>query len=907
MAVKKTQLYASLWASCDKLRGGMDSSEYKDYILTLLFMKYVTDKFKNKGAYEDIRVFDKAHDKDPDPEKRTGCSFDDFIALKGKKNIGEGMDKIIARLADENTDLKGVIDIAHFNDEKKLGMVDKLTDLISIFQRPELDFSRNKTEGDDIIGDAYEYLMRKFATESGKSKGQFYTPAEVSRILANVVGISRCTDTSATVCDPACGSGSLLIRAIDAAPIPIMGYGQEKESTTAGLAKMNAVLHRKAEITIKSGNTFSNPQYLDKSDNSILERFDYIVANPPFSMKNWRDGIAGKEYGRFEGYGDTPPEKNGDYAWLMHIFKALKSNGKAAVILPHGVLFRGNAEATIREAIIKKHWIKGIISLPANLFYGTGIAACVLVIDKEGAANRQGIFMIDASRGYVKDGNKNRLRERDIYRIITTFNEQITTDPKYARFVPNDEIEKKNGYNLNITRYIDSTDPEDIQDIYAHIHGGIPAVDIDSLSKYWNVFPSLKAELLTAISEKYYSLNVEHENIRQTIYKNAEFSEYGEKLDEAFAAWKAKEYPALSSLDEDVSARELIVSLAEDILAEFEHLTLIDKYDVYQVLLAYWNEVMNDDVSLIISEPDGYANARATDNIEEEITQGKNKGEMKVTGWEGRLIPKSIVIDAFFRDEKNAIEEAENVVAETESQLSDLVESADEESALAHVAENGKVKAKDLEAKIEELTQHVETEETIELELLMDQLPMQKKRLQAYLVGHPLCESALTEKGTVTKSSIMLRLFIIRTVESMPESLQDDVKQLRQALDLCGKVSDYNKVDVNQLKAALELCGMISDYNKVVKDLNKALDEKCRTRYDRLTDEEILDLLVNKKWFDSIFSGIAELYTAISHHLTNRIIELADRYEDTLPDLEKDTTEYEAKVKSHLERMGFEW
>ena len=570
----------------------------------------------------------------------------------------------------------------------------------------------------------------------------------------------------------------------------------------------------------------------------------------------------------------------------MHILKTLKSNGKAAVILPHGVLFRGNAEATIRETIIKKHWIKGIISLPANLFYGTGIAACVLVIDKEGAANRQGIFMIDASRGYVKEGNKNRLREREIYRIITTFNEQITTDPKYARFVPNDEIEKKNGYNLNITRYIDSTDPEDIQDIYAHIHGGIPAVDIDSLSKYWNVFPSLKAELLTAISEKYYSLNVEHENIRQTIYKNAEFSEYGEKLDEAFAAWKAKEYPALSSLDEDVSARELIVSLAEDILAEFEHLTLIDKYDVYQVLLAYWNEVMNDDVSLIISEPDGYANARATDNIEEEITQGKNKGEMKVTGWEGRLIPKSIVIDAFFRDEKNAIEEAENVVAETESQLSDLVESADEESALAHVAENGKVKAKDLEAKIEELTQHVETEETIELELLMDQLPMQKKRLQAYLVGHPLCESALTEKGTVTKSSIMLRLFIIRTVESMPESLQDDVKQLRQALDLCGKVSDYNKV---------------------IKDLNKALDEKCRTRYDRLTDEEILDLLVNKKWFDSIFSGIAELYTAISHHLTNRIIELADRYEDTLPDLEKDTTEYEAKVKSHLERMGFKW
>ena len=379
---------------------------------------------------------------------------------------------------------------------------------------------------------------------------------------------------------------------------------------------------------------------------------------------------------------------------------------------------------------------------------------------------------------------------------------------------------------------------------------------------------------------------MEHENIRQTIYKNDEFSEYGEKLDEAFAVWRAKEYPVLSSLDEAVSARELIVSLAKDILTEFEHLTLIDKYDVYQVLLTYWNETMNDDVSLIISEPDGYANARATDNIEEEITQGKNKGEMKITGWEGRLIPKAIMIDAFFREEKNAIEDAENIVAETESQLSDLIENADEESALADVAENGKVKAKDLGAKIEELTQNVETEETIELELLMNHLPMQKNQLKAYLVGHPLCESALTEKGTVTKSSIMLRLLKIRTVESVPEYLQDDV---------------------NQLKTALELCGKVSNYSKVVKDLNKALDEKCRARYDRLTDDEILELLVNKKWFNSIFSGIVDLYTAISHRLTNRIVELAERYENTLPELDKDTTEYAAKMKSHLERMGFKW
>ena len=486
MAIKKNELYSSLWASCDKLRGGMDASQYKDYILTLLFVKYVTDKFKGV-KYADITV----------PE---GGSFDDIVGLKGKKNIGEGIDVIIARLAEAN-ELRGVIDNAHFNDEAKLGkgqeMVDKLTGLVAIFQRDEFNFKNNKAGGDDILGDAYEYLMRNFATESGKSKGQFYTPAEVSRILAKVVGIDRITrrDEGYTIYDPACGSGSLLIRAADEAPFEISIWGQEKETTTAGLAKMNLVLHNKAAGEIKAANTFSDPQYFEEGSNDeVLKRFDFAVVNPPFSLKNWTDGL--KEYGRFDGYGDRPPEKNGDFAWLMHILKSLKSTGKAAVILPHGVLFRGNAEATIRQSIIDKGYIKGIIGLPANLFYGTGIPACILVIDKSDADERQGIFMIDASHDYIKDGNKNRLRERDIYKIVTTFNQRITDDPKYARFVPNDEIKIKNQYNLNIPRYIDSSTPEDEQDINAHLHGGIPAADVDSMAKVLGAVPQSQGQAL---------------------------------------------------------------------------------------------------------------------------------------------------------------------------------------------------------------------------------------------------------------------------------------------------------------------------------------------------------------------------------------------------------------------------
>lgn len=439
MAIKKSEIYSQIWAACDKLRGGVEPARYKDYILTLLFVKYVSDRFKSSDNW--------------DIEVPKGGSFDDIITLKYKKNIGEGINIVISKLAEVN-ELKGVIDIADFNREE-LGTdkeaVDKLSGLVEIFQKPELDFTKNRAGGDDILGDAYEFLMRKFAQDSGKSKGQFYTPGEVSRIMAKVIGLDKATDPSMTVYDPACGSGSLLIRAADAAPIEVTIYGQEIDPSTAGLARMNLVLHNKGYGEIKRGSTIARPAFSDENNPQLLKRFDYIVVNPPFSDKSWMHGISIPDvYGRYSDadFG-VPPEKNGDFAWLLHIVKSLKTKGKAAVILPHGVLFRGNAEAAIRKKIIDQGFIKGIIGLPANLFYGTGIPACILILDKEDAPRREGIFMIDASKGFIKDGNKNRLREQDIHKIVTTFTLADTSDPKYARFVPNDEIKTANEYNLN--------------------------------------------------------------------------------------------------------------------------------------------------------------------------------------------------------------------------------------------------------------------------------------------------------------------------------------------------------------------------------------------------------------------------------------------------------------------------
>ena len=648
----------------------MDASQYKDYILVLLFVKYVSDKY---GGQQDAEVV-----------IPKGGSFQDFVALKGNPDIGNKINIVINKLAEANG-LVGVITVADFNNDDKLGkgkeMQDRLSNLIAIFQDERLDFSKNKAEGDDILGDAYEYLMRNFATESGKSKGQFYTPAEVSRVMAKVVGISGALRKDQTLYDPTCGSGSLLLKAAAEAPHGITIYGQENDLATSALAIMNMWLHGNPEAEIWKGNTISDPHF--KIVSGGLKTFDFAVANPPFSAKSWSNGIDPEHdlYGRFDGFG-IPPRKNGDYAFLLHLIKSLKSTGKGAIILPHGVLFRGNAEAEIRKNLVTRGYIKAIIGLPPNLFYGTGIPASIIVIDKENAENRKGIFIIDASKGFYKDGNKNRLRERDIHKIVDVFTKQLEI-PKYSRMVPVSEIaDEKNDYNLNISRYIDSREEEDRQDIEAHLKGDIPTQDIDDLGSYWKAFPGMRKDLFSSSKrEGYLVVKVGMPQIASTIFGHPEFKTYSEVIERAFQEWKRKNLPIINGLDVGAKPKEFILKLSESILDTFKDIALIDKYDAYQLLMTYWLETMQDDAYII-----------ASSGWKAEVFTTKDK-KGKETGWDCDLVPKNLAIDKFFQSGRDGIVALRSDLDTVVQGLADLDEESEGEDDLLSEARNetGKV------------------------------------------------------------------------------------------------------------------------------------------------------------------------------------------------------------------------
>lgn len=820
MAVKKSELYSSLWESCNQLRGGMDASQYKDYVLVVLFLKYISDKAKADKDYL-LNI----------PE---GCFWEDILALRYKSNIGERLNEIIHQIAEEN-DLSGVIDTADFNDDTKLGKgkdkVDTLSKLVTAFTKNALDFSSNRAGDDDLLGDAYEYLMKNFASESGKSKGQFYTPGEVSRVMAKVIGIHQDLHENISIYDPTCGSGSLLLRALSESlhPNNTALFGQEKDINNVGMAKMNMILHGYECSDIQQGDTLNNPQFL--SSPTALQTFNYVVANPPFSQKSWLKSA--KENDMFERWGNgvvdmeegsrtpssigVPPEKNGDYAFLLHIIKSMAADGKGACILPHGVLFRGNAEGEIRKNIVKAGYIKGLIGLPQNLFYGTGIPACIIILDKQEASARKGIFMIDAKDGFVKDGNMNRLREEDIQRIVDTWEAWVDV-PHYARFVPQEEIEK-NDYNLNIPRYIETRDTEIVQDIDAHLKGGLPKHDIEQLSDYWDALPTLKDELVKYQGNGYYAWAVSREQIDGIINDNEDYQTQQATLKhhcrtDFMEQWQETIYDLAESSEKP---KALIERMGQSIRNLFgEGNLLVDEYDAYEQLMNYWAETMQDDVYMIMA--DGWKlNLRPK---QKEDKKEKKMVPVVVKTWndlESDLLPVEYIVNRFCKSELEACDKLSASIAFMENEVTSLVEENDD---------------------------------------VFDTKNFEKEKVNL---------ASVKKRAKVTKGEEQARLI--------------------EWLDL------QNSIKAEKAK---------------LKEANDKLLSCVKEEYELLAQNEMrVKNLVKEKWVNAISTRIESELSRSIEQLNSQLSAISDRYDQTLPSIDKEVEDYESRVNAHLAQMGF--
>lgn len=662
MAIKKSALYSTIWKGCDELRGGMEPSQYKDYVLVILFLKYISDKQKSDpdSLLSDI------------PE---GCTFDDIVALKGKAGIGEALNTKLNLIAKSFGLGEGFFDGADFDNEEKLGkgkdLIDTVSNLIGVFQNPDLDFGNNRAADDDLIGDAYEYLMRNFAAKSGQSKGQFYTPAEASRLAAKLLDISNDKRKKITIYDMTCGSGSLLLRAAaesnaDATFI----YGQESILSTLHMAKMNMILHgMDGYADLRYGDTLNNPAHLGSGEH--LEGFDYCVANPPFSLKAWLKSAHTKDvYGRWDATDENIgiPKGKADMAFFMHMVRSLAVDGKGACFLPHGVLFR-KEEYVVRANFVKRHIIRGIIGLPANLFYGTPIAACIVVVDKKAASTSKGIYMIDAKEGFRKDGAKNRLREQDIRRVLDTWHEGKTV-PHYARLVEWSELEE-NDYNLNISRYIAPRNTEPNQDLHAHLCGGIPQTDVDDLDYLWKSCPSLQQNIFTETDDAgYLALTPQAESdIEKVINSDTSYKEQYKRFENTAYEWRDLMEEQLENVKVGCLPKQLIDTWSSMTLNCFQsRASLVDAYDVYDALLNYWGETMQDDVYMI--SRDGWS-------VTLQLPRDKNGKFKKTYSYENiscDLLPVNILIEAEFRAEQKGIEHLREQISAYDVAMDELIE-----------------------------------------------------------------------------------------------------------------------------------------------------------------------------------------------------------------------------------------
>lgn len=840
--MNKKQLASKIWALANELRGKVPAATYKDYMLGFLFYKYLSDREENyliKNLGYEREELPEAKEEDDQPKKNCMDNLGYFIAYKNLFStwINLGVDFSVENVTVALSAFERYISPAYKKVFSSIfaTLSSRITDLGST------DPERTKNAGEiiklvksiptdnredyDVLGFVYEYLLKNFAANAGKA-GEFYTPHEASVIMAEIIAYNLQHKETLSIYDPTSGSGSLLIN-IGQAVSSYLGdknrikyYAQELIPETYNLTRMNLVMRDilPGNIVARKGDTLDKdwPYFEDGDPDSTYDYLsvDACCSNPPYSQP-WEP----REDPRFSGYGLAPKSK-ADYAFLLHNLYHLNSDGIMTIVLPHGVLFRGGEEGTIREQLVRKHNIDTIIGLPANLFYGTGIPTIIMVLRK--VRESSDILFIDASKGFIKDGNKNKLRQRDIRKIVDTVISRKNID-RYSRLVSFDEIEQ-NGFNLNIPRYVDSSDKVEPHDIFALMYGGIPNAEIDSenLAPFWRQFPTLKNELFKAVNSNY--SETAGENLKKIIENNADVVTFINSHNKRFSYLKPYLEKEFLSNPANIHLSSLEMKIAASIREKIDDNGLIDYYDCFEALDNVWQEILLD---LETVKTQGFAAAREIDDIKVLKKDSKTKKlEEKVIGIDGRLIPFAMIQNLYFSDLADEVAALDNEITALATKKDELLDSIDpdDKAELLKDGDSGDIDSKKLKSKIAEIKKNIkkgaEYEDDSYESIIMsidetnDKISKAKKELKA---KKTVLDRKTEEKTKTFTDEEIYNLLVKKWIDpicdgitNLPHTL---ISSLEIQIDVLSKKYDTSFTELDSLISAAEssLSGMLDD------------------------------------------------------------------------------------------------
>lgn len=899
--MNKQQLANKIWSAANKMRSKIEANEYKDYILGFIFYRFLSEKeekwLREKDfSEEDIKALS---EEDEETKKYIQQNLGYFISYKylfstwlkqGQKfdisSVRDGLSAFERLISSKKQPKKVYSKI--FNTLStglsKLGdssgaQTKAVSSLLELIKDIPMD-----RQNYDVLGFIYEYLISMFAANAGKKAGEFYTPHEAATLMSEIVAEHLHDRDEVKIYDPTSGSGSLLITIGKAMskymdPAKIKYYAQELKENTYNLTRMNLVMRGIAadNIVVRNGDTLKDDwPYFDEEDKERTYEplyVDAVVSNPPYSQ-SWNPANKATNP-RFADYGLAPRGK-ADFAFLLHDLYHVRPDGIMAIVLPHGVLFRGNEEAEIRKKLIEKNKIDTIIGLPANAFFGTSIPTLIMVLKQK--RDNTDVLIIDASQHYIKVDKKNKLQASDIRRIMDAIRQRKTI-PGYCSLVSKETI-RENGYKLNIPRYVDTAGKVESWDIYASMFGGIPKLEVAEFEEYWNAFPSLQEDLFKKTDTPYTS--VETDDIGKTISINSDVLCFMKDYTESFSDFRKYLKKELLEDVEHVKIASEEEILSENIFMRLKSIPLVDKYRAYQLLDDNWQDMAND-LEIIASE--GLEVTRVVDpNM---VIKKKDDKEVEVQdGWKGRILPFSLVQKRFFKAELEDIAQREQHLAELEQEVEESLESLEEDDREKITNDDGdKLDNQKLQAEVKRIMdEEIVSPEISELHAYIDILNNKatKTEKMAFVETHKdiyWSNIVPSKDGTYGKKAVNVYIGQLKKAYVFPEdSVMQTMLHIQEIIEAIKQV----KTDIKSAKSELET--------------------KTKSYIEDMTEEEIY-ISLEDKWISPIVLGIADLPSEVLNKFTNEIEKMVEKYQETYQQVSQSIRVVEAEIGSMIDEL----